>query len=77
MVKKKKFDWNDPDNVLQAVSSMIEKIRADPNPLQFIGAFSSLVNAWCNVKKVSLEVYDVREVLARLEAIEKTQQCRM
>jgi hypothetical protein len=76
--KKRVSGWlsiKDPDDLERALVRMLNKILASKDPVAHAGRFASLANAWTNAHRLGIEIRDLRELQAEIEAL-KEQQAR-
>ncbi len=60
-----------PEDLKKALTRMLNKILASPDPLIHAGRFASLANAWVNAHRILLEQDELDEIKERLTAVEK------
>jgi len=71
--KKKGSGWakiSTPQDLRTAIQRMINKILMSRSPLEHVGAFAQLSNAWTNSFRVEMELIDVKELEKRLSELE-------
>lgn len=64
---------SDPEDLERALVRMLNKILASTDPVAHAGRFASLANAWTNAHRLGIEIRDLRELQAEIEALKEQQ----
>lgn len=70
--KKMPVGWlkiSEPDDLERAITRMLNKILASEDPVSHAGRFAALANSWVNARRLRLDVKEVRELQAMVEAL--------
>lgn len=59
-----------PQDLRAAIQRMINKILMSRTPLDHVGAFATLANAWTNSFRMEIELIEVKELERRLSELE-------
>jgi hypothetical protein len=65
-----------PQDLRAALQRMINKILMSRSPLEHVGAFAQLSNAWTNSFRVEMELIEVKELEKRLSELEELRRYR-
>ena len=71
--KQKGSGWvkiSTPQDLRTAIQRMINKILMSRSPLEHVGSFAQLSNAWTNSFRVEMELIEVKELEKRLSELE-------
>ena len=60
-----------PQDLRAALQRMINKILMSRSPLEHVGAFAQLSNAWTNSFRTEMEFIEVKELEKRLSELEE------
>lgn len=77
--KKRVSGWlsiKEPEDLERALVRMLNKILASKDPVAHAGRFASLANAWTNTHRLRIEIKDLRELQAEIEALKEHQASR-
>ncbi|VVB64503.1 Uncharacterised protein [uncultured archaeon] len=65
-----------PQDLRAALQRMINKILMSRSPLEHVGAFAQLSNAWTNSFRTEMELIEVKELEKRLSELEELRRYR-
>lgn len=72
--KKQGSGWlkiSEPEDLERAITRMLNKILMSADPVSNAGRFASLANAWVNARRLRLDIKEVRELQAIVEALKE------